>query len=275
MTLGRELECPVAGAMVLSRLLDVVTLGRRQPTVVQLFRRAGQYRDAGRFEEASELVTEGLRLDPDSTVGHLLAGSLHTVFREMTRARASFERVLTLDPTQPRALLGMARIALEEGDWEASAGYLERGLERYPDFPEARALLEVARSLETSPAPAAAAAVSVRIDRLRAPAECRELLVTRPDGTLLAAAPRGGRTPQSAARLARICRLAGAMLTRGGLGTMRHAAVESAADATFIRTDELGLLCLTLPRDADLTPGLVHLERVWSNCAAELQGQVA
>jgi tetratricopeptide (TPR) repeat protein len=261
--------------MVLSRLLDVVTLGRRPPTVVQLFRRAGQYRDTGRFEEAAELVASGLRLEPDSTVGHLLAGSLHTVFRDMPRARASFERVLTLDPTHPRALLGMARIALEEGDREASAGYLERALERYPDFPEARALLEVVRSLETTPIASAGPAISVRIDRLRAPAECRELLVTRPDGTLLAAAPRGVRSPQSAARLARMSRLAGAMLTRAALGTLKHAAIEGAADTTFIRTDEVGLLCLTLPRDADLTPGLVHLERVWANCAVELQGQVA
>jgi tetratricopeptide (TPR) repeat protein len=265
----------VPAAMVLARLLDAVTIGRRPPTVVQLLRRAGQYRDTGRFEEAADLVASGLRLDPDSTVGHLLAGSLHAVFREMPLARASFERVLALEGTHPRALLGMARIVFEEGDRAASAGYLERALERYPDFPEARALLEVVRSFETSATPATGPPITVRIDRLRVPSECRELLVARPDGGLLAATPRGGRSPESAARLARVSRLAGAMLARAGLGGLKHAVIEGAADTTFIRTDEAGLLCLTLPRDPDLTPGLVHLERVWANCAVELRGQVA
>jgi tetratricopeptide (TPR) repeat protein len=263
----------VPDAMSLTRLLEVVSLARR-PTTVQLFRRAGHYRDSGRFEEAAELIASGLELDPDSTVGHLLAGSLHTVFREMHLARTSFERVLTLDPSHPRALLGLARISLEEGDREASVRHLEQALERYPDFPEARALLEVVTSLGTVPA-AAPPVAALRIDRLRAPAEVREVLVARADGTLLAAAPRGVRSPDSAARLARLCRLAGAILRHAGLGDLEQAVLESSTDATFLRADPATLLCLALPREADLAPGLVHLERVWANCAAEIEAHQA
>jgi tetratricopeptide (TPR) repeat protein len=263
----------VPPSMMLSRLLQVVTAGRR-PNVVQLFRRASRYRDDGRFEEAADLVASGLRVEPDSAVGHLLAGSLHAVFREMHLARASFERVLALDPTHPRALLGMARIALEEGDRTASAGYLQRALERYPDFPEATALLDVVTSLEALPAPALTSVVSVRLDRLRAPSECRELLVARADGALLAAQPRGPRIQEATARLTRVCRLGGAMLERARLGGLKHAVLERAEETRFVRTDGTALLSLLLPREPDVTPGLVHLERVWANCTAELQDGV-
>jgi tetratricopeptide (TPR) repeat protein len=257
--------------MGLSRLLQAVTSGRRSPTVIQVFRQARRCRDDGRFEEAVELVSTGLRQDPENTVGHLLAGSLHAVFREMDLARSSFERVLALDPTHPRALLGMARIALEEGDRNASAAFLERALERYPDFPEAQALLDVVAMLEATPLPAGQSVVTIRVDRLRAPAECRELLVARADGALLAAQPWGARSPESAARLARVARLAAAMLQRTRMASPKTASVEGVSEATFVRIDAGTLVAITLPREADITAGLVHLERVWANCSAELQ----
>src|SRR5512134_3453978 len=88
--------------------------GRRSPMTVRILRQASRYRDEGRFEEAADLVETGLRLDPDNLVGLLLAGSLHTVFREMHLAKTAFARVLSIDRAHPRALLGLARIALEE-----------------------------------------------------------------------------------------------------------------------------------------------------------------
>lgn len=265
----------VAPSMVLSRLLQAVTSTKRSPTVVQLFRQASRCRDDGRFEEAVELVGTGLRLDPDSTVGHLLAGSLHAVFREMHLARSSFERVLALDATHPRALLGMARIALEEGDRAASASYLERALERYPDFPEAQALLDVVTALEAAPARVTQPAISLRVDRLRVPTDCRELLVARSDGALLAAQPWGVRSVESAARLARVARLAGVMLQRVRMAGPKYAVIEGVAEMTVLRSDDAALLSLTLPRETDITPALVHLERVWANCGTELQDHVA
>src|SRR5258705_13636237 len=136
--------------MVFTRLLKAMTGSRQPETVMAMFRQAGRYRDAGRFEEAVELVERGLKLDADNIVGHLMAGSLHAVFREMDRAKAEFERVLALDPVQPRALLGLARIAMEQEENDRSAELLRRALGRYPDFPEAAALLAV---VPTAPPP--------------------------------------------------------------------------------------------------------------------------
>src|SRR5215470_5379155 len=156
--------------MVLTRLLKAMTGARQPETVMAMFRQAGRHRDAGRFEEAVELVERGLKLHPDNIVGHLMAGSLHFVFREMDRAKAEFERVLTLDGVHPRALLGLARIAMEEDEHERSAEFLRRALGRYPDFPEAQALLAVvtAAGAVSTPRPAHAAPAIVA-DRLRVP----------------------------------------------------------------------------------------------------------
>jgi hypothetical protein len=65
------------------------------------------------------------------------------------------------------------------------------------------------------------------------------------------------------------------MLARSGLGPLQHSVIEGAGETTFVRTDGAMLLSLSLPREPDVTPGAVHLERVWANCVAELERQVA
>jgi len=147
--------------MVFARIWHIVARKRRRPTSVQMFRRAQHLRDEARYKRAVLVVEDALLQDPRNVVGHLLAASLHMVLRETGQARASFERVLALEPTQPRALLGLARVALEEGDAAACLELLTGALTRYPDFPEARALLEVARGLVAT----ADAKRTVRIER--------------------------------------------------------------------------------------------------------------
>ena len=143
--------------MVLARIWHRLGGRRRQPTSAQMFRQAQRLRDDGRFEDAAELVADALIREPGSVVGHLLAGSLHMALRESGQARTSFERVLALEPTQPRALLGLARLALEDGEAKTCRDLLSRALARYPDFPEARALLDVTGDLAPSADPKRAA----------------------------------------------------------------------------------------------------------------------
>lgn len=240
-----------------------------------LFRQASRLRDAGRFEEAAELVQQGLAMDPDSVVGHLLAGSLHAAFRDPDRARASFARVLRLDPTHPRALLGLARIAIEQDDPRGAAELLRQALARYPDFPEAQALLAVVTADPAASPRPARPAPALRADRLRVPAESREMVVARPDGTLLLAQPRGPRSDEIAARTAQVYRLAAALVGRAGCGTLRHTVVEGAAETTVTRADREVLLSLTFGRDVPLGAVLAHLDRVWTHCCAEIGAAVA
>jgi len=241
-----------------------------------MFRQAGRHRDAGRFEEANELVERGLKLDPTNIVGHLMAGSLHAVFRDMDRAKAEFEHVLTLDAVQPRALLGLARIAMEQEENDHSAELLRRALGRYPDFPEAAALLAVVTAVAPPrPARPSRPAPVVQPDRLRVPSESRETLITRADATLVFAQPRGPRSGELASRTAHLHRLAAALLERAGLGALHHAIIEGAAETTYVRSDGDTVLSLTFGRDIETASALTHLERVWTNCRAELPTQVA
>jgi tetratricopeptide (TPR) repeat protein len=278
---------------------------RRRPTSAQMFRQAQRLRDDGRFEDAAELVADALIREPGSVVGHLLAGSLHMTLRETGQARTAFERVLALEPTQPRALLGLARIALEDSETVACRDLLSRALARYPDFPEARALLDVARGLSAgaeptrpatpaTPAPtpiaAPAAAPAGRAvptatvgpeapaapreltptERLRLPSESREALFMRPDATLVFAEPRGPRTEAVAARAVKLARIATAVLARAGFGPLRHAVIEGAAETTYLRTDDAALLTLAFDRDVTAATAVSHLERVWGSYRSEL-----
>jgi tetratricopeptide (TPR) repeat protein len=257
--------------MSFSRIWHAVRGGRRPPSSVQVFRQAQRFRDEGRFEEAAALIASGLLLDRDNVVGLLLAGSLHAMLREMAKARSSFERVLALDPTHPRALLGLARITLEEGDTDACVELLRRALARYPDFPEASALLEVAQGLPgRDTAKRAPASVTIRADRLRLPPDARETLLTRTDAMLLFALPRSGRSTEIAVRAAKLCRIASAMLARAGLGGLHHAVNDGAAETTYLRADGDVILTLGFARGVKTASARGHVERVWAACRAEL-----
>jgi tetratricopeptide (TPR) repeat protein len=290
--------------MVFARIWHRLGGRRRQPTSAQIFRQAQRLRDEGRFDDAAELVADALIREPGSVVGHLLAGSLHMALRESGQARTSFERVLALEPTQPRALLGLARLALEDGEARTCRDLLSRALARYPDFPEARALLDVTRDLApsadpkraatpvfvptaipivtparvpavttatrpaTTQAPAAKAATPA--DRLHLPMESREALFMRPDATLVFAEPRGPRTEAVAARAVKLARIATAVLARAGFGPLRHAVIEGAAETTYLRTDDAALLTLAFDRDVTAATAVSHLERVWGSCRSDL-----
>lgn len=237
-----------------------------------MFRKAQHLRDEGRLQAANELVEAALRREPGNLVGHLLAGSLYMALRETGQARTSFERVLALDPTHPRALLGLARIALEEGETTTCRDLLTRALTRYPDFPEARALLEIARGLtvDTSSKRAATTNGALRTERLRLPAECREAMFMHSDASLVFAEPRGPRSEAVAAGAVKLARVATAMLERAGFGPLRHAVIEGAAETTYVRADDTALLTLAFDHDVKAETAVDHLERVWGNCRSEI-----
>ena len=132
------------GALLERVLSSFATL--RSPSAAELFRRADRLRHEGRYPEATRLVQEGLRRAPTSAAGHLLAGYLHLAAREVGPAREAFQSALALDPDHPRALLGLARIAIEAGDPDTARPALARALLYHPDFPEARALAEMLAS---------------------------------------------------------------------------------------------------------------------------------
>ncbi|MEX2148504.1 MAG: tetratricopeptide repeat protein [Candidatus Rokuibacteriota bacterium] len=242
-------------------LLSRMWASRRALTLVEAFRRADRFRREGRLPEAMAMVGYGLGLDPDNITGHLLAAYLHAAGRAMAPAKAEFQWVLGRDPHHARALLGLARIALEEGQPTGCRELLGRALRFYPEFPEAQALLGAVTAL-AAPAPPAVAPVT--LDRLRLPDHGRSLVVARHDGALVGTGDGDDDEATRAAALARILVVAAAALTRGGFGAVRRAIVEDREEAVFARTDGAMLVALTLPRTTAITQGLLEVNRLWA-----------
>jgi tetratricopeptide (TPR) repeat protein len=238
---------------------------------VELLQRAERCRREGRFEEGSALAREAVAREPRSTLAHLLSGHLHAALREPEAAGAAYRAALALDPEHPRAMLGLARIALERGDASACRELLERSLRAYPDFPEAHALLEavgLAPGVTATPTPPVAM-TSARLSQVRRPEKSRECFLMRPDGTMVFAHPATATREALGAHLARVVSLAGATLTRAGLGPLRHAAVATNPGTTFLEADSRLVLALTLPPEGSVAEGQRQAVELWKRFVAE------
>jgi tetratricopeptide (TPR) repeat protein len=238
-------------------------ISRRAPIPVELFGHADRLRRAGRYAEAAQLVFEGLDQDPHSITGHLLAAYLYVARRTIEPAKQEFRWVLERDASHPRALLGLARIALEEGDIDGGREALVRALRAYPDFPEAQAVLDGLATHRPAPPPS-----RLRLDRLRLPTSARALVVVAGDGAVVAARPEGA--SEGGLRLARAVGFAAAALQRAGLGPLRRGIVADADDLHFLRTGVTLMLVVTLPRTTPITQGLLEVNRLWAVAQHEL-----
>ena len=254
---------------ILARAWGAIRPGRRQATSADLFRRAERCRRAGQLEEAAVLVYQGLALDPRSVLGHLLAGYVHAAFRRGEAARMEFRAALAIDPDHPRALLGLARIALEEGDAAGCLDGLRRALAVYPDFPEARALIEAVGG-PGAPRVEGPAAAPRGFERLPLPVGSRECVVGRPDGSVIFSHPGRAATEVLGPHLVRLSRIASATLARAGLSAMETAVVEASAGTTFVRSDARMILALTLPREVPIGVGQRQAEGLFTRCLDQL-----
>jgi predicted regulator of Ras-like GTPase activity (Roadblock/LC7/MglB family) len=236
-----------------------------------LIRRAEQCRREGRFEEAGELVGIGLRRSPQHVLGHLLRAYLHVACRNPGPAKTAFAHVLSLDSHQPRALLGLARIALDEGDHWSGKEFLKRALKLYPDFPEAAALLDVINgsSLPKPTSARGAVPVTSRISPAlrRTPAGGRDLALTRDDGSVVFAETEVGRSEELGAQAAQVLRIASTTLSRCRLGALRSSVVEYSAETVFARCEDGLTLSVAFPRDVEIGFGLLALDNLWADTA--------
>lgn len=259
---------------LLSRIRDVITRFTRPPNAATLFRRADLFRQEGRFEEAAELVRQGLRLAPNSSVGHLLSAYLYLAFRQVEPAKSEFQSVLALDPYQPRALLGLAKIALEERDLVACRPFLDKALQYYPDFPEAKALQDMVSSWTATPAAPGQRPVyagpAIQVEKLKAPVGGREFVLTQPDGTLVFPQQGDKDSVDLAAHVSQVYRIASATLQRAGLGGLKRGIVQAVGETSFFRSNDRLILALSFPEDVKVGTGLLETDKLWTTSLHEL-----
>jgi tetratricopeptide (TPR) repeat protein len=228
-----------------------------------LFRHADRYRNEGRYEEAARLVALGLQQDPDSSVGHLLSAYLHVAARHTDPAKTDFQRVLALDPYHPRALLGLAKIRLEEQDVEGSKALLDLALQYYANFAEAQALREMVVSWPQAPTPTTDAARSAPLAEPGTLSE-RDVVMMRTDGTTLLARADGERGGQLSQHAIQVFRMASAAVSRAGLGSLRRGAVDTGSHTTFLLSDADLVFSATLDGHVGTGEGFAHMGRLKS-----------
>jgi tetratricopeptide (TPR) repeat protein len=246
-------------AALLERTLRGVSRARSAPVI---FRRADRCRNEGRYDEAARLVAEGLRQAPDSNVGHLISAYLHVAGRRMDRATSEFHRVLGVDPYQPRALLGLAKIHIENQDLIGAKALLDRALEYYADFAEARALREMFEGWPQTQADRREAPASGFLGQPARPARERDVVAMRTDGNLILTGADDERGRQLAQHLMQVYRAASATLSRAGLGSLRSAVIDTGSSMTFLLRDADLVFSGTLDGPVEVGAGFAQIGRL-------------
>ncbi|QQO56708.1 MAG: PEP-CTERM system TPR-repeat protein PrsT [Thiohalocapsa sp. PB-PSB1] len=98
------------------------------------------------LQRSYQRLLDSQQLDPESNpeqqaLMHALRGDAETGLGQSKAAAASYRAALELDPAQPEALLGQARLALRSGDRDAARSQLQQMLQSNPKLPDAWALL--------------------------------------------------------------------------------------------------------------------------------------
>lgn len=108
--------------------------------------RAHQLYNEGQYDEALDVLKEGLGLYPNSVELHIGVGYAHHAREEYAWARRSFEEALVLDPDHEDALAGLGETLLKFGQQEPALRSFRRTLELgYQD--DVELMLQVGRAL--------------------------------------------------------------------------------------------------------------------------------
>lgn len=88
--------------------------------------RAHQLYNEGRYDEALEVLKDGLALYPNAVELHVGMAYAYSAREEYAWARRSFERALTLDGEHEDSLAGYGEVLLKVGDIEGAAAAFDR-----------------------------------------------------------------------------------------------------------------------------------------------------
>lgn len=89
------------------------------------------------YEAAEAAFVRALELRPDDAELHAELGALYLMWARADAARAELDRALELDPLQPVAALGKARLLALSQDWDGVLELMTPVLERHPRLSKA------------------------------------------------------------------------------------------------------------------------------------------
>jgi tetratricopeptide (TPR) repeat protein len=133
-------------------VLERVWLYTGSPTVDLLFGRAMQAVAQKDYDRALLFLTHVVEQAPDFTEGWNRRAYVHFQRNQVALALGDLRRALALDPSNFRALDGLAQVLRDIGEKEAALEVLRRLHEVHPHWPGAeKAVEELAREVEGQP----------------------------------------------------------------------------------------------------------------------------
>jgi tetratricopeptide (TPR) repeat protein len=100
--------------------------------------------------EAQQYLDEGLRRQPDSSLGQFLLGTLDLRLKKLPQAELALLRAIELSPTKAEPRLQLVNLLLEQGRKDAAASQLRDFLEKLPDNPFSPQVKQKLQKLEAS-----------------------------------------------------------------------------------------------------------------------------
>lgn len=147
---------PISGQMVLDfrvaglrsdvvRLLRPDTPGTRARSAYDLYMRASTLdEDPSTFDEAAELYSKAIDLDPQLAIAYTNLGNIRFRRNDEPGAEALYRRALELDDRQPEAHYNLGYVMLERGFADAAVTHFEAAIKSDPRFSDAHFNLAMA-----------------------------------------------------------------------------------------------------------------------------------
>lgn len=109
---------------------------QEQVVLTKKYINADRQRILGNYQEAFELYTECLLMDPDNDAAHYEIGRLYQEQRQLAQAEAMFKKASKLDPTNKWYLIDLAEVLAEQQKLKEGARVYESLRELEPKNPE-------------------------------------------------------------------------------------------------------------------------------------------
>jgi tetratricopeptide (TPR) repeat protein len=147
---------PLTGQMVLNfevqslrddvvRMLRPEGSSRHAKTAYDLYIEAtGLDEDAATYEQAEQLYTRAIRLDPTLAIAYTNLGNIRFRRGDEPGAENLYRRAIEIDPDQPEAHYNLGYVMLERGEAAQATAFFERALAGDPRFADAHFNLAMA-----------------------------------------------------------------------------------------------------------------------------------
>lgn len=111
----------------------------------QMMQRAGEiYMEKNMSKEAEIAFQEVLKLNPNTTNIYNSLGILYRRNKDYTKAIGAYEKAMRVSPEDENIFFNLGRACFETGLMKRAKLYLQRAVEIYPDFEQAKDILEKA-----------------------------------------------------------------------------------------------------------------------------------